>query len=46
MTAAPTTTRAALHRRRANPTLVTTVLALTGTIVALQQTLIDRKSVV
>lgn len=38
MTAAPTT-RAALHRRRANPTLVTTVLALTGTIVALQQTL-------
>ncbi|WP_029212376.1 MFS transporter [Arsenicicoccus bolidensis] len=39
MTAAPTTTRAALHRRRANPTLVTTVLALTGTIVALQQTL-------
>lgn len=39
MTATPTTTRAALHRRRPDPTLVTTVLALTGTIVALQQTL-------
>ncbi|GMA19739.1 MFS transporter [Arsenicicoccus piscis] len=36
----PSPTREAMHRRRPNVAVLTTVLALTGTIVALQQTLV------